>query len=121
MGRHSSTTTPQKTVRAKRTLGQRLYGLALRTWRLLPDDFRRRIYHLRRKWRAWLDNRYARRVARKIRDWTAAREWDDGLPKDPSMWTDDWQWGSVGVAAALRTHRRQRGDLLPDHKTQEQS
>jgi hypothetical protein len=51
-----------------------------------------------------------------------AGEWDAQLPKDAANWTDELNWGSVGVAVALRRHRRQRGDLLPDHsRDQEKS
>lgn len=105
MGRHSSTATREKPASVKRTFRQVLTEMARKVWQaVLSEDFRRRMWHRRRRWRAWWDRRY-----------TPSGEWDQHLPKDPSMWTDEWQWGSVGVAAALRSHRRQRGDLLPDH------
>ncbi|MFB4265383.1 hypothetical protein [Nonomuraea sp. GTA35] len=113
MGRHSSTTA-HKPARAKRPAGQTLYTAVLRLWRLLPDEFRRRMWHRRRRWRSWWDHRYARRVARKLRDWTAARDWDASLPKDAGQWADAWDHiGSYAVAAELRRLRTERGDLLP--------
>lgn len=80
-------------------------GLIRRTWRRLPEPFRARVWGWRQRCRAWLDQRH-----------TPAGEWDAHLPKDAWNWTDELRLGSFGVAAALRTHRRQRGDLLPPHR-----
>lgn len=98
MGRHSTT----------RPKPRRARDAVRRVWHLLPTEWRGRVWVWRQRWRAWRDHRH-----------TPRGEWDAHLPKDPSMWADDWQWGSFTVAANLRTHRRRRGDLLPDHHDQE--
>lgn len=114
MGRHSSTPVREKPAREKQPAGQRLHGLARRVWQLLPTEFRRRMWHRRQAWRAWWDRRYARRTARRIRDWDDAREWENSLPKDPANWSDAWDHiGSYAVAAELRRRHAERGDLLP--------
>ena len=76
-----------------------------RLWRRLPERWRARVWERRQRWRSWQDRRH-----------TPAGEWDAALPKDPSGWNDHLDWGSHGVAAALRTYRRNRGDLLPEHR-----
>jgi hypothetical protein len=93
MGRHSSSAAAPKP------------GLIRRTWRRLPEPWRARVWQWRQRWRSFWDRRH-----------TPAGEWDAHLPKDASNWTDDWWWGSFGVAATLRTYRRRRGDLLPSHR-----
>lgn len=80
-----------------------------KAWRLLPRDFRARVWRRRQQWRAWWDRKYI-----------PPGEWDAHLPKDAANWTDELNWGSVGVAAALRSHRRKRGDLLPDHSHEQE-
>lgn len=93
MGRHS--TAP---VKRKQTPVHRL-------WRRLPEPWRARVWERRQRWRSFWDRRH-------IPD----GEWDALLPNDASSWTDDLNWGSFTVAAALRKHRRERGDLLPEHR-----
>lgn len=92
MGRHSTAPPEQP-------------GIIRRTWRRLPEPFRARVWGWRQRWRTFWDARH-----------TPDGEWDAHLPKDASNWADDWLWGSVGVAAALRTRRQQRGELLPPHR-----
>jgi hypothetical protein len=93
MGRHSGRAAAPKP------------GVVRRAWRRLPEPWRARVWQWRQRWRGFWDRRH-----------TPAGEWDARLPKDASNWTDDWWWGSFGVAAALRTSRRARGDLLPSHR-----
>ncbi|MFI7642435.1 hypothetical protein [Nonomuraea sp. NPDC049400] len=92
MGRHSST--PAKPEPKQTPIH--------RAWRRLPQDFRKRVWEWRKQWRTYWDRRH-----------TPPGDWDAQLPKDPANWTDDLNWGSFTVAAALWKHRRERGDLLP--------
>ena len=91
MGRHGSAAQPKQTPLHK-------------AWRLLPRNVRARVWMGRKRWRAFWDRRH-----------TPKGEWDAQLPKDAANWTDELNWGSVGVAATLRTTFRRRGDLLPEH------
>lgn len=104
MGRH-------RPVREKRTLRQGLTEMARKVWQaVLSEDFRRRMWHRRRRWRAWWDRRYAPRT----RGWKDGQQWEDSLPKDPGNWSDAWDHiGSYAVAAELRRRHAERGDLLP--------
>jgi hypothetical protein len=102
MGRHSSTT--GKPLQPKQTPFHK-------AWRLLPRDFRARVWRRRQQWRAWWDRFYSRP---RLRDWDKVREWEDSLPRDPGLWSDAWDHiGSYAVAAELRRRHAERGDLLP--------
>lgn len=92
MGRHNSTPVQRRTTPVHRA------------WRRLPEPWRARVWEWRQRWRSFWDRRH-------IPD----GEWDAQLPKDAANWTDELNWGSVGVAVTLRTTFRRRGDLLPDH------
>ena len=92
MGRHGSTAAQPKQTPVHKA------------WRLLPKGLRARVWMWRKRWRAFWDRRH-----------TPKGEWDAQLPKDAANWTDELNWGSVGVAVTLRTTFRRRGDLLPDH------
>lgn len=98
MGRHGSTAAqPKQTPLHK-------------TWRLLPRDFRARVWMWRKRWRAFWDRLYSP----PTKGWDKGQEWEESLPKDPANWSDSWDHiGSYAVAAELRRRRAERGDLLP--------
>lgn len=107
MGRHGKPAAKEppdssrKRIRSARALARRL-------WHLLPEEWRGWVWVRRQRWRAWQDRRHTPKGA-----------WDADLPRDPSCWLDGYDIGSYGVAAHLRSHLRRRGDLLPEHHSQE--